>query len=364
MQGGGYAYPDIRNIQLGSSTGTVELTYDALGEPDKFIVEFDGVEVINTGYRGNASQQGDLNSALAALGQPAETIQGVGSGTATFTKSTATTTATVKVFAPITNSTWRYTLGCPGGVATPTPTPTATPTPTPSVTAYVPTPTPTATVTPTPTATPLSNTLPFYYNPTGGGNPSKGWTTAADACNSTRDYNTHVGYFTQSVSSWQDVIDNNLTVYTNYQLLVPWNGYDTYFATTYVPNTGQTFFLGGDGSGNYGQVSSLSTCSAPPTATPNPTPVKWYMNGGEQNGFTNKSDSCNYDVASGAFMYLFYSPGGGSPVNIQSTADLDYAYSNSLQVLAYTDTTRNYPFNGSDPTTGLPMYYGSSLQSS
>ena len=63
-------------------------------------------------------------------------------------------------------------------------------------------------------------------------------------------------------------------------------------------------------------------------------------------------------------MYLFYSPGGGSPVNIQSTADIDYAYSNSLQIIAYTDTLRNYPFNGSDPTTGLAMYYGSSLQSS
>ena len=173
VQGGGYAYPDVRNVDLGTGTGTVELSYAALGEPDKFIVEFDGVEVINTGYRGNSSQQGDLNAALANLGQPAETIQGVGTGTASFTKSTATTTATVKVFAPITNSTWQYTLGCPGGVATPTPTPTATPTPTPTVTPYVPTPTPTATPTPTPTVTPLPNTLPFYHNPFGSGNPAK-----------------------------------------------------------------------------------------------------------------------------------------------------------------------------------------------
>ena len=360
LQGGGYAYPDIRNIQLGSSTGTVELTYDALGEPDKFIVEFDGVEVINTGYRGNASQQGDLNSALAVLGQPAETIQGVGSGTATFTKSTATTTATVKVFAPITNSTWRYTLGCPGGVPTPTPTVTPTPTPTPSATAYVPTPTPTATATPTPTATALSNTLQFYASNTGGGtNPPSGFSSASDASNGLVAAQSTTAYFTQNVTSWQDVVDNNLTLYANSLLSVPYDGADTYFKTTYPPNTGQTFLLGGYG--NYGAVSNLATSTPAPTPT-NPTYVKWYLNGGEQNGFTNKSDSCNYDVASAVYLYLFYN--AGTWVNIQSTADIDYAYSNSLQIIAYTDTLRNYPFNGSDPTTGLAMYYGSSLQSS
>jgi len=55
---------------------------------------------------------------------------------------------------------------------------------------------------------------------------------------------------------------------------------------------------------------------------------------------------------------------GGSPVNIQSTADLDFAYSNSYQVLAYTDALQQNPFNGSDAGTGLPMYYGSALQTS
>jgi len=365
VQGGGYAYPDIRNVDLGTGTGTVELSYAALGEPDKFIVEFDGVEVINTGYRGNSSQQGDLNAALANLGQPAETIQGVGTGTASFTKSTATTTATVKVFAPISNSTWQYTLGCPGGVATPTPTPTVTPTPTPTVTPYVPTPTPTATPTPTPTVTPLANTLPFYPSNTGGGtNPSSGYSTASGACNGQVASNFQTAYFTQNVTSWQDVVNNNLIIYTTPTFNVPYNGFDTYFKTAYPPNTGQTFLLGGDPSGNYGQVSNLSTCSPPPTPTPNPSPVAWYLNGGEQNGFTNKSDSCNYNVASGAFMYLFYSPGGGSPVNIQSTADLDFAYSNNYAVIAYTDALQQNTFNGSDAGTGLPMYYGSALQTS
>ena len=55
-----------------------------------------------------------------------------------------------------------------------------------------------------------------------------------------------------------------------------------------------------------------------------------------KNGFTNKSDSCNYNVSSFVTMYLFYSP-GGTPVNIQSQEDLDFAYSNNYTVIAYTD---------------------------
>lgn len=110
---GGEAYPQTDIIDLGSATGIVTLNFDAYGLADKFIVEFDGVEVINTGYRGNASEQTNLNNALAAKGFPPETIQGVGSGTTTFQKTTTTTTATVKVYAPLPGTGWNYTLGCP-----------------------------------------------------------------------------------------------------------------------------------------------------------------------------------------------------------------------------------------------------------
>jgi len=107
------AYPSIETINLGSGTGEVELYFQAYTAPDKFIVEFDGVEVINTGYRGASWKQINLDNALAALGEPTETIQGTGVGTATFTKSTATTTATVKVYAPLPNTQWYYSLSCP-----------------------------------------------------------------------------------------------------------------------------------------------------------------------------------------------------------------------------------------------------------
>jgi len=110
---GGEAFPQTDVIDLGSATGIVTLDFNAVGIPDKFIVEFDGVEVINTGYRGNTSHQADLNTALANRGLPPETIQSPPSGVTTFNKTTATTTATVRVFAPLPGTGWRYTLSCP-----------------------------------------------------------------------------------------------------------------------------------------------------------------------------------------------------------------------------------------------------------
>lgn len=110
---GGEAYPTIQNITLGSATGTVYLDFNAYTVPDKFIVEFDGVEVINTGYRGSTSEQNTLNNALTALGEPTETIAGPGAGIVSFNKTTATTTATVKVYAPIPGTGWTFTLSCP-----------------------------------------------------------------------------------------------------------------------------------------------------------------------------------------------------------------------------------------------------------
>ena len=112
---GNVAYPQTDIVELGTGTGIVTLDFNAATIPDKFIVEFDGVEVINTGYRGGASYQTTLNYYLANLGLPPEQIEGVGQGTATFQKTTATTTATVKVFAPIEKPTtgWNYTLQCP-----------------------------------------------------------------------------------------------------------------------------------------------------------------------------------------------------------------------------------------------------------
>ncbi len=110
---GGPAFPDVQVIELGATTGVVEVTCEAYDVPDKFIVEFDGVEVINTGYRGLTSLQGQLNTALADKGLPPETITSPGFVVATFNKTTSTTTAILKVFAPLSGTAWRVTAGCP-----------------------------------------------------------------------------------------------------------------------------------------------------------------------------------------------------------------------------------------------------------
>lgn len=110
---GGESFPTEISVILGSDLGTVTLNFNAIGVPDKFIVMFDGVEVINTGYRGDAGQQATLDAALAARGLPPETIAGGATGTASFVKSTATVTATVLVYAPISGTAWDFNLSCP-----------------------------------------------------------------------------------------------------------------------------------------------------------------------------------------------------------------------------------------------------------
>ena len=110
---GGENFPTLLNINLGTGTGTVTLNYDAKNRPDKFEVWFDGVKVIDTGYRGSSTYQTDLNTALSLRGLPSETIAGVGNGNANFNKTTNTQVALVKVYAPLESTSWYLTLGCP-----------------------------------------------------------------------------------------------------------------------------------------------------------------------------------------------------------------------------------------------------------
>lgn len=110
---GGISFPTVQEITLGSSTGTVDFDFNAFTIPDKFIVRFDGVEVINTGYRGSSADQTALNNALIARGMPTETIQGVGLGSASFNKNTSTTSAFVYIYAPLAGTGWNFTMGCP-----------------------------------------------------------------------------------------------------------------------------------------------------------------------------------------------------------------------------------------------------------
>jgi len=110
---GGESYPSEFTVTLGTALGSVVLNFDGQSIPDKFIVIFDGVEVINTGYRGNTYYQAQLNTALADRGLPPETVTAPGTGTASFNKTTATTTAIVRVYAPLSGTGWTCKLNCP-----------------------------------------------------------------------------------------------------------------------------------------------------------------------------------------------------------------------------------------------------------
>ena len=138
--GGGQVYPTQLESILGSGTGTVTLTPQPYGIPDRWIVRWDGGIVIETGYistnpalynigginRNNFQQAllgrtapeggtyplspgGTAPNIIASDGYPI--INAI--GTYTFNKNTTTSTANVEVYAPMQGTGWRSTLSCP-----------------------------------------------------------------------------------------------------------------------------------------------------------------------------------------------------------------------------------------------------------
>ena len=97
-------------IDLGTATGSTVLTFDTYTIPDIFKVEYNGVEVINTGYRGVSGVYDGVTV----------TVAGGPTGTASFNKTTASPTwAKLIVEAPFSGTAWDCDLGCPGGASAP-----------------------------------------------------------------------------------------------------------------------------------------------------------------------------------------------------------------------------------------------------
>lgn len=95
-------------VNIGSDMGLVLFTFNAYYVPDRFVVTWDGLDVIDTGYRGSAT----LNPTLIGLGLPP--VSGPGSGTATFFKNKASPSLlTVTVYGPITGTAWSFSVDCP-----------------------------------------------------------------------------------------------------------------------------------------------------------------------------------------------------------------------------------------------------------
>ena len=138
--GGGQAYPTQLESILGSGVGTVTLTPNPFGIPDRWIVRWDGGDVIETGYlsgnpalynlgggsRTNFTQSlqgriapeggtypltpgGTAPNIIASDGYPI--VNAI--GTYTFNKNTPTGTANVEVYGPMPGTGWLSILSCP-----------------------------------------------------------------------------------------------------------------------------------------------------------------------------------------------------------------------------------------------------------
>ena len=101
---GSYSY----SVDLGATFGEVTLTYDAGEIPDRFIVQYSGSNIIDTGFRGDVIH----NRALKRRGKP-NGISGSASGTATFTKLSTITGSIVIVQSPLGNTNFGFTLSSP-----------------------------------------------------------------------------------------------------------------------------------------------------------------------------------------------------------------------------------------------------------
>jgi hypothetical protein len=132
---GGESYPTQQFITLGSDTGTVVLNYNAQSVPDRFIVEWNGSVVIDTGYAGSSLYDfggsirdtfklylSDKLDPITGNSYPDFTTYpddgyprvGPSTGTLSFSKNLASpTVATVKTYAPGGGTGWNYTLNCP-----------------------------------------------------------------------------------------------------------------------------------------------------------------------------------------------------------------------------------------------------------
>ena len=136
---GGAAYPTSNTVTIGSGTGYVRLTRQAFSVPDRFLVQLNGIYIIDLGYQGSANYNflgADRNAFKASLNGKVDPLTGLtypnstkwpvdgypevqspGSGFIRFPKTTPSpTTADVFVYAPMAGTAWEFTLSCPGPV--------------------------------------------------------------------------------------------------------------------------------------------------------------------------------------------------------------------------------------------------------
>lgn len=108
----GAVYHKEYEITLSSDTGFVALSFSVSSIPVRFVLEYDGSDVIDAGYHGSALYQEVLDAALILLGEPTATIDTNTEYGLSFIKTTATESATLHVYAPISNASGTFSVSC------------------------------------------------------------------------------------------------------------------------------------------------------------------------------------------------------------------------------------------------------------
>ena len=107
-------FSKFQAIEVNSEEGWVRFNYSSDGPPVKYELSYGGSVIYSSGYIGDDSYQSALDTYLSTRGYALETITDTLSGSHTFYKGFGEMTFGVYIYAPLSDYTYQFTLGCPG----------------------------------------------------------------------------------------------------------------------------------------------------------------------------------------------------------------------------------------------------------
>lgn len=99
-------------ITLSSDLGFVALNFSVGSVPIRFVLNYDGADVTDSGYHGNGSYQAALTAALALLGEPDAVIDTNTEYGLSFIKTTTSEFAILSVYSPLNNASGAFSVSC------------------------------------------------------------------------------------------------------------------------------------------------------------------------------------------------------------------------------------------------------------
>ena len=99
-------------ITLNTDTGAVALHFSVPSIPVRFVLNYDGVDVIDSGYHGASTYQELLDAALILLGEPVAVIDTNTEYGISFIKTTASETAVLSVYTPLGSAVGTFSVLC------------------------------------------------------------------------------------------------------------------------------------------------------------------------------------------------------------------------------------------------------------